>query len=123
MSRAKLTSAQIEQAVTLREKGWSYDRIAQRIDASSGAVAYQCLKAGAASPRHRYQPVPNEPRSYKRSDGRTCQRFTAEDDAQLLELRQRGLTRAEISRRTGRANTSITMRLMTLALREEASVG
>ena len=46
---AKLTSEQVREIAELREKGWSYPRIAARFGVSEGAVHYQCLEQGAVS--------------------------------------------------------------------------
>lgn len=117
--RRKLTDAQVEDLCARRERGWSYKALAERFGVSASAVHYQCLKNGAVSPRQRRVATPLEPSSFVAGDGRTQRRFTLADDAELLRLEAEGLRYGEISRRTGRALTSVRIRLMTLALRED----
>ncbi|WP_225206267.1 LuxR C-terminal-related transcriptional regulator [Novosphingobium huizhouense] len=115
----RLTSEQIDDLVERRERGWSYQRLARRYGVSPGAVHYQCLKHGAISPRQRRHPVPTEPRVDGVRAGKPQRRFTADEDRALLAFEAQGLSYAEIARRSGRALTSVRIRLMTLALHEE----
>ncbi|WP_408586553.1 hypothetical protein [Novosphingobium sp.] len=46
-------------------------------------------------------------------------RFTATEDEKLLQLEARGLNYTAIARELGRPLTSVRIRLMTLALRED----
>lgn len=119
-NRRKLTADQAQQIAELRERGWSYGRLAVKFGVSAGAIHYQCLKQGAFTPRTKgkmaYQdmvPVIHA------SDGRTQRRFTPEQDAELLRLSMEGKKVREICEITGRAPTSVRIRLMTLALHEE----
>lgn len=116
----KLTPGQVDQIAELRERGWSYARIATKFGVSDGAINYQCLKTGAVSPRsrgknaiaHLQPPVVGR-------DGRTQRRFSPAEDDQLQQLALGGKKIGEICEITGRAPTSVRMRLMTLALHEE----
>ena len=117
--RRKLTDAQIEEMCEKREKGWGYERLAERFGVSQGAIHYQCLKNAAVSPRQRRRPVPTEPSSFVAGDGRTQRRFTIADDERLLELEASGLSYQKIGRQMGRAYTSVRIRLLTLALRDD----
>lgn len=120
-NKRKLNAEQVEQIAELRERGWSYQRIAAKFSVSSGAVHYHCLKQGAVSPRTRgkiayadqTRPVIHA------SDGRTQRRFSPQEDAELQRLSMAGKSISEIGKITGRALTSVRMRLMTLALHEE----
>lgn len=115
----KLSEAQIEDLCHRRERGWSYDRLAAHFGVCAAAVHYQCLKNGAVSPHQRAHPVPTEPSSFVAGDGRTQRRFTQTDDERLLALEAEGLRYSEIARRMGRAYTSVRIRLMTIAMRED----
>jgi len=117
----RLSATQVREIAELRERGWSYRRIAQRYSISDGAVHYHCLKQGAVSPRS--GPLGAKgPRTFIASDGRTQRRFSPEEDLQLEALSMQGLNTRQISERLGRAMTSVRMRLMTLALHQEISV-
>jgi len=115
----KLSPEQIEWACRKREAGWSTEAIGRALNVSAGAINYQCLKNGAFSPRQRRTETPAARREYRGRDGRTFRTFTPEDDEQLLKLRASGMMIHRIAEATGRANTSVRMRLMLLAIREE----
>lgn len=115
----KLTAEMIDEIVAKREKGWSYDRLAARFDVSPGAIHYQCLKHGAVSPHQRSRPVPTEPGQRVGKDGRIQRLFTVADDERLIALEASGLKYGEIARQMGRGLTSIRIRLMTIAQRED----
>lgn len=120
-NKPKLTAEQSAEIADLRERGWSYGRIAMKFGVSDGAVHYHCLKQGAFSPKtcgpvayaDQQKPV------VVAKDGRTQRRFSPEDDAQLQNLALSGKKLREICELTGRAPTSVRMRLMTLALHDE----
>lgn len=114
-----LTEEQIEQLVAWRERGWGYSRIAGQLGVSPGAVHYQCLKHGAISPKQRARPVPDHATTRHGRDGRSQTTFTRVDDVRLLELEAAGLSYPAIGRAMGRAYTSVRIRLMMLALRED----
>lgn len=122
-NKRKLNAEQCERIAELRERGWSYGRIAMKFGVSDGAIHYQCLRLGAVSPRSSGK-IAYEQHSKPvlvASDGRTQRRFTPEEDAELLRLSMEGKKIREIMEITGRAQTSVRMRLMTLALHEEMS--
>ncbi len=115
----KLNRSQVDELATLRERGWSYKSIAAKFNVSPGTVYYHCLREGAISPRQRCRPVPTEPHSFIAGDGRRQSRFTQADDARLLQLEGEGFSLSKIAREMQRPRTSVRMRLMLLALREE----
>ena len=117
--KRKLSDDQIEQLIAWRERGWSYRRIAQRLGVSDGAIQYQCLKHAAVSPHQRFSPTPATQTIRRAGDGRIQRTFTPDENRKLIELEGKGLSYSEISRRMERAKTSVRMRLMTLALRED----
>ncbi|MGX7926494.1 hypothetical protein ACWPMX_07960 [Tsuneonella sp. HG094] len=116
---SKLTEDQVAQMAELRERGWSHQRIGMKFGVSPGAALYHCLKQGAFSPREKPRPVPTRPIAYARGDGRTMRLFTQAEDDQLIDLTSKGVTKIEIARRMGRARTSVAMRLLWLAKRDE----
>jgi transposase-like protein len=115
----KLSAEQVEEIVERRERGWSYERLAERFGVAPGAIHYHCLKHGAVSPRQRKMPIPTAPKSRVLKDGRVQRCFTQDEDARLLELEATGMPISAICKELGRARTSVCMRLMTLALRED----
>ena len=119
MPLRRLSEEAINDIIERRERGWGYDQLAERHGVSPGAIHYQCLKHGAVSPRQRVRPVPTEAKERIGRDGRVQRCFTVAEDKQLIALESQGLSYSEISRRTGRAYTSVRIRLMSLAMREE----
>ena len=117
--RRKLTDAQIEEIVRLRELGHSYEWIAAKVGFTANAVAWQCCRLGAEAPN-------STARSWDRIQGPAVQkrgdhvvrRFTPQEDALLLALASGGIIHSEIARRMGRKPNSIYGRLMALARRE-----
>lgn len=118
MARPRLTDQQIDRLVLLRERGWSYDAIGKELGRSGSAIMYHCLRLGVLSPRQRWQPAPTAALSHVGFGG-TCRRFTCAEDQELLRLESEGLASDAIAARMGRARTSVRMRLMRLALRDE----
>ncbi len=116
---AKLSTAQVDEIAEKREKGWSYERLADRFDVSPGAIHYQCLKNGAVSPRQRRPVTPSTRTTHVTRDGKLQRRFTADDDVRILALEAQGLSMRAIAEAMGRAPTSFRVRLLTLALRED----
>lgn len=120
MSRGKLSPAQIDELVQLRERGWSYPRIkahfsAQGIQISVGAIGWQCLKEGAdAPPGFWNEPAPRRSIPALRS-GHLVRPFSEAEDEQLLAFEAQGLNYTEIGRRLGRKPNVIRGRLLTLA--------
>jgi hypothetical protein len=115
----KLTVEQIDQLLTWREAGRGYRTIARRLKVSAGAVYSHCLKNGVSSPGQRFDPIPTEASQFVAGDGRTQRKFTVDDDARLLELEATGMAYKAIGREMGRPYTSVRIRLMSLAMREE----
>ncbi len=117
---SKLTPEAVREIADRRERGWSYARLARHYGVSPGAIHYQCLRQGARSPKSRIQPyVPRPP--IVAGDGRVQRRFTPEEDARLQRLAQSDWPVARIAREMDRPITSVRIRLMTLALHEEAA--
>ncbi len=114
-----LTADQVTEVIELRERGWSHLRLAQRFNVSPGAIYYHCLKYGAVSPLQRSRPVPTKAGHRVCANGRVQRVFTVVDDERLLDLAMANLSHSEIARQLGRAVTSVRMRLMHLALRED----
>lgn len=116
---SKLTDQQIEQLVAWRERGKSYRFIAGQLGVSDSAVHYQCLKHGAISPCQRGRHPNGGPASFVAGNGRTQRRFSPDEDRQLVDLEMEGLSYTAIARKLGRPNTSVRIRLMTLAMHDE----
>src|SRR4051812_18711582 len=49
----KVSAERSREIAELRERGWSYGRIAMKFGLSAGAVHYHCLKQGAVTPNTR----------------------------------------------------------------------
>lgn len=103
----------------LRERGWSYARIAGKFGISTGAVHYHCLKQGAFTPRSPGKRGAKGPQDFVARDGRRQRRFTDAEDAEIQRLSMEGVPTHRIAEHVGRAVTSIRIRLMTLALHDE----
>jgi hypothetical protein len=124
MAAAKLTDEQITEALDWREAGRSVQWIASRLGVARSTVAWHLLKTATDAPQtagDRTNAKGPPPGSVTlRRDGIEVRRFTAEEDAAILAMRQQGLG----ARRIGNALTpprpqgSITYRLLTLARRE-----
>ncbi len=130
MKKRKLSAEQIDEAAELREQGWTYQRIADRLGCSAGAIEWQMLNLGAETEETATRELPQTapgPAVVLRG-GLPIRRFQPADDALLLRLRAEGTGPAEIGRALDpprRANT-VTARLMTLArhdARREAAHG
>ena len=113
----RLTPEQIAEMVDLREQGWSQYRLALRYGVTDGAIHYQCLKHGAYSPTQR--PGIHPGRYQVRKNGVMQRPFTADEDARMTEMAIAGHNASQIARALGRANTSVRVRLMTLAMHDE----
>lgn len=121
MANAKLTKEQIEEAMNLREKGWSFERIARKYNVSAKTISWHALKLGVEPPKapNKFPPVPTQPVTLVDKNGRFIRRFTTDDDARLLELESKGHCMNKIATIMGRKHNSIVGRLRTLARREE----
>ena len=126
-SRRALTDEQRDLACTLREQGWSCERIAHhfrsrgtRVHRSS--IAWLCLIEGADLPiaRRKQQCAP-PPGIITRRGNHSFRTFTPEEDARLLALEAEGKNYSVIGRALGRKPNSIRGRLATLARRDARS--
>jgi transposase-like protein len=113
----RLSPAQIEEIIDLREQGHSQYHLAKRFGVTEGAIHYQCLKHGAFSPNQRPGILPG--RFLVRRNGTVQRPFTPAEDARMTEMALSGATYTAISRTLGRAYTSVRVRLMTLAMHDE----
>lgn len=114
-----LSEAQRIELTSLREeRGLSYGQLAARFGVTESAAQYHCITAGALTPRRR-PACSRGPRIVACRDGRTIRRFTAEEDARLLDLAAQGHGPKRIARMVGRASSSVRMRLANLALYAE----
>lgn len=115
----KLTNEQVEEMAELREKGWSYQRLADRFGVTASAIHYRCLTVGALSPRS--QPIRTDPREHGFGFGGRVRHFTLEEDQQLLRLARSGQKVDQIAAALGRARTSVRIRLLTLELKQDVA--
>lgn len=126
MPKRRLTSADYEEMAELRERSWSYERIASKFGVSPGCVAWNCLRLGAeprrlqGKPRH--FPVFGSNSVVKRGN-HLLRHFTPEEDAKLAEFQKRGLTVSQMARELGRKPNSVTGRLLTIGRHEECAKG
>lgn len=121
MAARRLTEADIERAIVMRERqGMSLDSIGAIIGCSGKALSWHFLQRAVNKPKpaplrldyHLECPV------LKRGN-HLVRAFTPEEDARLLALEAQGLTHTEIGRALGRKPNSVKGRLMTLARRDE----
>lgn len=119
MPARRLSPEDMDRICAMREAGKSYEQIGRALGCSAKAVSWHCLRLGAEGPkRTRLWPGVVGPATFGRN-GHTVRRYTAEDDALLIELEQQGLPIATIAQRMGRRWNSVKGGLMTLARREE----
>jgi IS30 family transposase len=118
--RERLTDAQLNTIVTMRENGATYEEIGKAVSRSADAIHWHCMKLGADSPRSRWRSwdTVQGPMVVRRGN-HVVRRFTPEEDEKLLRLEAQGLPVIEIARQLGRRHNSITGRLMALARRDE----
>lgn len=102
----------LDEIADLIEAGHTVRDIANRFDASVGAVAWQILRLGVVGPRSKRGGA--QPRSYVRA-GRTVRSFTEEEDRLIIDLEAEGLSVVQIAKRLGRRHNSVIGRLATLA--------
>ena len=115
--RPRLTRAEIERIVELRERGRSEATIARLIGCSASAVSWALLREGVDIHQERpLAPVPTEP-VVKLRGGFPVRLFTEADDERIAALEAEGLTVSQIARAMGRRNNSIIGRMRTLARR------
>ncbi|MCA0366777.1 MAG: hypothetical protein LCH57_01765 [Proteobacteria bacterium] len=115
----RMTEQQISEMADRREKGWSYGRLARAYGVTPGAIHYQCLRQGARSPHETGLQTQTEPRLVRMSDGRVQKRFTTAEDEAMQALALAGHGVSTIAREMNRPLTSVRMRLMSLALRQD----
>lgn len=118
--RERLTDAQLDTIVAMRENGATYEEIGKAVNRSADAIHWHCMKLGADSPRSRWRSwdTVQGPMVVSRAN-HVVRRFTPEEDEKLLRLEAQGFRVIEIARQLGRRHNSITGRLMALARREE----
>lgn len=107
-----------ERAAEMREQGHTYTSIAKTLDISPKTVETMCIAQGALPPAQEIT-LSNfnrrqQPDVYFRN-GRAVRRFTADDDALLLQLEAEGKTIAQIANALGRAHNTVRARLRILA--------
>lgn len=119
MPRHRLDDDAIQRALEMREAGRSCLTIAKRLGVSKGAIHYQCLRHGVVSPRQHRTTAPVQPVAIVGPSGRVQRLFTQEEDERLLALEAQGMGYRAIAREMRRAYTSVRLRLLTIALREE----
>ncbi|GAM00740.1 hypothetical protein [Sphingomonas parapaucimobilis] len=119
MPRHSLDDAAIQRALEMRAAGRSCKTIAKTLGVSIGAVNYQCLRHGVISPHQRRTAVPIQPAAIVGPSGRVQRAFTQADDEQLMALEAAGTGYRAMARQLGRAYSSIRMRLLAIAIREE----
>ena len=107
----RLSDAQKEQIVALREKGKRVTFIASRVGCSEGSVLYHCLRNGL-------DPFDNATLG-RRGKGA----FSEEEDARLIALEESGMKLHHIAATLNRPRTSTRMRLMLLCARAEKALG
>lgn len=105
----KLTPREKMQIAELRERGLSYGQIALRFGVSISFVQYHCREQGAVHPTN----------GYMRGRATRGRPFTAEEDLQIQQMREAGMTPYFIERAIGRPHNSVRARLTVLAIREE----
>jgi hypothetical protein len=120
--RKRFSENEYSEMAELRERGWSYDRIASKFNCSRGVVSWTCLRLGAAPPH----PPPLKPNYHLehptiKRNGYIVRPFTPDEDRVLLEMEANGRGPAAIGRKLGRKTNSVIGRLLTLARREGRS--
>lgn len=116
--RPRITDEQSAQIAEYREAGRSLAWIARKLDLSIGAVSWHCLRYGIESPEAKPVPIYSGPMIMERGAG-MVRRFTAEEDAILLNLSMQNVTVSAMAKQLGRKHNSIIGRLATLARRDE----
>lgn len=114
----KLSQEQVGELAELRERGWSYARLAARYGVSSAAIHYRCLTAGALSPRSQGLRAGDD-RKPLQGFGGLRHPFSPEEDARLLRLARQGEKMHRIAELMGRPRTSVRIRLLTIELKAD----
>jgi transposase-like protein len=117
--RRRLSPDELDEIVSLRELGHSYEWIGRKIGCSSETVSWHCCRLGVEPPKTTGKSWDSikGPAVSKRGD-HFVRRFTPEEDQLLLEMRSSGAKICEIARKLGRGGNSVTGRLHALARRE-----
>lgn len=121
MKRRPLTQDQKQEIDRLRsEKGWTYDRIAKRLEVSISSIQWYCLIYGVEKPGTApdMSKIKRDQYNYQRN-GFPVRAFTEQEDRLLLSLSMQGLGYSEIGKRLNRRHNSVQGRLAALARREE----
>lgn len=113
-----LTDDQIDQMAEWREAGRSYEWIGRHFGLSAQAIRWQCLRVGADRPDGHKFGQSKMPMVTVRN-GREVRRFTAEEDALILQRKEQGATNTEIARELGRKAHSVLGRAMTLGMQAD----
>ena len=119
--KPKLNQQQIEEAMRLRERGWSFERISRKLGVASKTIAWHALKLGVESPKgqNAIRAVPIQPVIHVCKNGRLIRRFTADEDAKLLTLEREGHSVNKIAISLKRTHNTVFGRLRTLARYQE----
>lgn len=124
MSRT-LSQEHIDMICEMRERGLSYQQIANKVAATGTAttasnIAYICLRRGADLPaeRRRKTSYGSIPGSVRQRGNHVVRQFTPEEDQLLKQLDRQGYRICDISRQMNRRPNSIVARLATLARHE-----
>jgi hypothetical protein len=119
--RPNLTTQEKSEILSLRERGWGLERLAEKFNCSVGSISWCCLMAGVYPPgADQRKPIQNIflEAEYMRN-GKPVRRFSPEEDRLIEEMRERGETLAAICRATNRRHNSIVGRLCAIARRKE----
>lgn len=125
MAGSKLTPADIERAIALREGGMTLNKIGALVGVSGKALSWHFLKRAVDPPkpyalRPDYHLVcPKMERVGADGKVHVVRAFTPEEDARITALSLEGLNHTDIGRAVGRKPNSVHGRLMTLARRAE----
>lgn len=118
MPAPKYSQETLDEAARLRETGLSLTRIAEQLSMSPGAVYWHCLRLGADAPKAKPLSARALGPAEMRRGNHVLRRFTAEEDARLLEMEATGARVFEIARALKRKPNSVRGRMMTLARHE-----
>lgn len=120
MAKRRLTDADYQRIVEMRERGCTYEQIGRAIGCSAKAVSWHCLKLAIDPPKPRpLRPDYHLQRPIVKRGNHVVRAFTPEEDARLIALERQGMSTNAIARALGRRWNSVRGRLMTLARREE----
>lgn len=114
----RLSEAELAQVEALAERGLRSHAIARRLGRHPSGIHYRFILMGLAPPR--------QPASDSRAGARTVVRFCEAEDRMIEGLRQQGAGIAAIAREClrqfgrRRRESSVRVRLLQLAAREEA---